>query len=277
MKILSPRLISSTLALGCLSLSSTAHAQAMSDRFWIEGGVYFPKVDSSVAVSSKVNPGVGTEIDMEDDLGFDDSATLASIQAGWRISRKFSVIGEYFSLGRDTTRTLSRNITFDGVTYPVATNLTSEFKSDIYRLVLGYSFVHTDKGEVGLALGLHATDFGVTLEGQGRIGNNAGATLERRAQDFLAPMPTVGLYGNYEVMPRLTIGARADYLSLSVGDYDGELLNLQAKVTYRVLDNVGIGAAWRYVDYRVDVDKDRYAGRFQYEFNGPALFLQAGF
>lgn len=277
MENLSPRLISSALALVYLSLSSTLHAQAASDRFWIEGGVYFPQVDSSVAVNSKVNAGVGTDIDMEDDLGFDDSATLAAIQAGWRISRKFSVVAEYFSLGRDTTHTTTRSITFDGATYPVSTSLTSEFKSDVYRLYLGYSFVRNDKADLGVALGLHATDFGVSLEGQGRVGGNAGATLQRRAQDFLAPMPTVGLYGSYEVMPRLTLGARADYLSLSVGDYDGELINLQAKVTYRVFENIGIGAAWRYVDYRVDVDKDRYAGRFEYEFNGPSLFLQAGF
>lgn len=34
---------------------------------------------------------------------------------------------------------------------------------------------------------------------------------------------------------------------------------------------------WRYVNYRVDVDKDNWAGRMKYRFSGPAVFMQVGF
>ena len=70
---------------------------------------------------------------------------------------------------------------------------------------------------------------------------------------------------------------RIDWLSLGLGDYDGRLFNTQASVQYRFARNFGAGIMFRYVDYRVDVEKPNYEGRFNYSFAGPAVFLEAGF
>jgi len=105
----------------------------------------------------------------------------------------------------------------------------------------------------------------------------AAAPAQTRRKDFLAPLPTVGVYGTFEVMPHVTINARADYLSLGVGDYDGSILNAQAAVSYRFTDNFGIGVGYRYVDYGLDVEKDTYVASFDYQFNGPSIFIEAGF
>jgi len=90
-------------------------------------------------------------------------------------------------------------------------------------------------------------------------------------------MPTIGLFASYEVMPRLTLGGRLDFLSLGIDDYDGRLINAQAQLAYRFMKNIGAGVMYRYVDYRVDVEKERYTGRLTYSFSGPALFIEAGF
>lgn len=264
------------LALALLSLGQPAFGQAPGDRFWVQASAYMPKIDSSVRVESVNRPDIATEIDLEGDLGLDDEETLPAFLAGARLGRNVSIIGEYFAIGRDATRTLERSITFEGVTYPLAASVTSGFDTDVYRLVIGYSFVRNDQVEVGAAIGLHATDFKVSIEGVGSAGG-ATAQVERRSQDFLAPLPTLGLFASFEVMPGLTIGGRADYLSLSIDDYDGRLLNAQATLSYRVMRNVGIGVAYRHVDYRVDVEKERYQGRFEYEFSGPAIFVELGF
>lgn len=269
--------ISAPLALALLAIAGPAQAQYAKDRFWAEASFFRPHVDSSIEINSTTNPGIGTDIDMEGDLGLDNDESLPAFLAGARISRNFSIVAEYFSIGRDATHTLDRNITIEGVTYPVAGSVTTEFNTDIYRLVLSYSFIRTDKAEAGASIGLHATDFEVGIEGSGTIGGGAPGQIQTRRQDFLAPIPTLGVYASYEILPRLTLSGRADYLSLSIDDYDGRLLNAQAKLSYRVLDNVGLGIAYRHVDYRVDVEKERYEGRFQYEFSGPAVFLEVGF
>ena len=256
--------------------TASAHAQALHDRFWLEASLYRPHIDSSVAVTSKANPDIGTKIDMEKDLGLDSRQELPAFLAGARVSRKFAIVAEFFQIGREGERTIANPITFNGVTYPANAVINSNFDTDIYRLTLNYSIVRKDTIEAGIALGVHATKFDVSLEGLGSIGGQSGQT-ERRAEDFLAPLPTVGVFANFEVAPRLTIGGRADYMSLKVGDYDCRLINVQGKVSYRVVKNLGIGVGYRYVDYKVDVDKDRYTGNFKYSFNGPAIFLEAGF
>ncbi|WKL57636.1 hypothetical protein Q1W73_01215 [Asticcacaulis sp. ZE23SCel15] len=90
-------------------------------------------------------------------------------------------------------------------------------------------------------------------------------------------MPTVGLYGAYAVTPKLTLSGRVDYLSLTIDDYDGRLLKAQATVSYRLWENLSVGAAYRSVDYSVKIDKDRWNGEMAYNFSGPVLFIQAGF
>jgi hypothetical protein len=107
----------------------------------------------------------------------------------------------------------------------------------------------------------------------------AAGTLqaEARRHKFLAPMPTVGAYGTYEATPKVILTARADYMSLKIGDYDGSILNLQAAVAYRVTDMIEVGAAYRYVDYNLDVDKSNYTAKINYDFYGPSVFVRFGF
>jgi len=272
----STRALTAIAVTGAALLAAPASAQGLDDKFWVELGFYWPKVDTTVQVSSVTNSTVGTEIDFENDLNFGDGEALPSITAGARLTRRFRVVGEYYSLGRSAETTLARDIVFDDVTYPVSATVAGEFDSAIYRFSVGYSFIRKPNLELGGAIGLHATDFAVALEGQASTGG-APTQFEARRRELLAPLPTLGLYGRYEIAPRVELGGNADFLSLSYGDYDGRLINAQASVSYRVLKNVGVGVMYRYVDYRLDVEKDDWVGRLTYDFSGPAVFLLAGF
>ncbi len=258
-----------------IALSATpAAAQALNDKYWIEVSAYFPKANTTVNVS---RPGLpGTEIDMESDLDLDDSETLPAIYAGARLGKRWVIAGEYYGLDRMGSRTVDRDITFDGATFPVGVEVSSKMQSDIYRLTVGYAFIQTDRAELGAAIGLHATNFDIALQGDADVG--VGVIRQQSSKrTFLAPMPTVGVFGTFEVTPKLVLTGRADYLSLDIGDYDGSILNAQAALAYRVTDMIEVGAAYRYVDYGLDVDKGRYTASVDYDFKGPALFIRASF
>ena len=257
-------------------VATPAQAEALQDDFWLQVSGYWANVDTDIQVSSVDDPSIGTEVDLEEDLGLDDNSLLLAISGGARLGSGFSVIADYYSLGRDSTRNITRDIVIDDVTYPTNAELTAGFDTDIYRLTVGWAFARGDNYEVGGAIGLHATDITLTIEGQGTV-NGGPVTIQQRRQDFLAPLPTIGLFANFEIMPRLTAGARVDFLSLSIDDYDGRLINTQVQIAYRFTDNIGVGVMYRYVDYRVDVEKTEYTGRFSYEFNGPAVFVEVGF
>ncbi|TMJ19420.1 MAG: hypothetical protein E6G92_06460 [Alphaproteobacteria bacterium] len=256
--------------------ASPAGAQALQDRFWLQASAYYPKIDTDVRLAPASNPDGGTEIDLEGDFGLDDREILPAINAGARIGGRFSIIADYYRLDRNTTATINRAITVENVTYPVNASVTAGFGSDVYRLSIGYAFLRRDNAELGASIGLHATDFSISLQGQGTVGT-APISNQVRRHDFLAPMPTIGLFGTWEIAPRLTLGGRIDWLSLGLGDYDGRLFNTQASLSYRFARNFGAGIMFRYVDYRVDVEKPNYNGRFTYSFAGPAAFIEVGF
>jgi hypothetical protein len=258
-----------------VAFASPAHAQNIDDRYWLEVQAFWPDIDTTVRVEG--NGGlIGTEIDLESDLKLKDRKSLPAVFAGARIGERWSIIGEYYALDRSASASASRDLVFDDVTFPAGATISSEFNTDVYRLAVGYSFVRSDKVDLGAALGLHVTQFEVALEGQGRIGNAAISTQNRK-RDALAPLPTLGLFGAYQVTPRLSLGGRVDYLSLKVSDYDGRLINAEARASYRLFKNVGVGVMYRYVDYDLDIEKDRWNGEVAYKFKGPAIFLQAAF
>jgi hypothetical protein len=270
------KVLGTAAILGAAAVAVPASAQAVADDFWISGSGFLANVDTKVRISPASNANSGTELDLEDDLGLDDNELLPAIYAGAKLGGGFVITGEYYSLSRDTTASIARTITVDDVTYPVNASVSAGFKTAIYRLTVGYSFIRNETTEVGAAIGLHATDLQFSLSGQGSSGG-APVTLQTRRKDFLAPIPTVGLYGTFEVAPRVTINARADYLSLGIDNYDGSILNAQAAVSYRFTDNFGVGVGYRYVDYDLDVERTNYTGHFDYKFWGPSVFLEAGF
>ncbi|MGE4303357.1 MAG: hypothetical protein AB7E24_04910 [Novosphingobium sp.] len=268
--------LSSLLALGAVfSCPSAARAQTLDDDYWINVQAYYPRVDTNARVTANTQEAIGTDIDFEKDLELDNRDILPAVSAGARFGH-FIVGADFYKLKRSGSINLVRDIEFDGVTYPVNGRISSGFDSNIYRLTVGYAVIQKPDLEIGAALGLHATQFRLELSGEATTDGETFSTETRRKKVF-APLPTVGLFATYRLAPRVETAARIDYLSLKIGDYDGRLVNAQAGIAYQVLDNVSIGLAYRYVNYRIKIDKDAWSGRVRYALNGPALTLQASF
>jgi isopenicillin N synthase-like dioxygenase len=100
-------------------------------------------------------------------------------------------------------------------------------------LAAGYSVVAQPDREIGGTLGAHVTSFNVDLAGQGSV-NGGGVDLESRRRAVLAPLPTLGLHADWSPARRLMLSARADALSLKIGDYRGRLLAAQIGASYEI-------------------------------------------
>lgn len=259
-----------TAIAGCLSLAAPAQAQAVDDKVWIDVESYFPSVNSHVQVNSSI--GQGTSLDFERDLGLGNHKSLPAISAGIRISKGFRVTGEFYSLKRGGSKILARDIVVDDITYPASVELRSELDTQIYRATVGYSFIRNDKFEMGGAIGLHLTNIKASFTGQGRVGA-ASLTTRVRKTEALAPLPTLGIYGSWAAAPNLILAAHADFLKLSVDNYDGRLINTAVSATYRIHRNIGVGVSYRYVDYKLGITKQNWNGEVDYTYKGPSVFL----
>lgn len=260
----------------CAALAAVpAAAQRLDDDFIIQASLYLPKVNSTVQVDG-ANGNIGTIVDFENDLGLSSHSTLPAFMAEWRPGDDWVFTGEYYALGRNATKTIGRELVIGDTTYPVNASLKAGFDSDVYRFTIGNRILQGKNYEIGLALGLHGTNFSIFVEGEGDVGE-VGGSFRSETRSIFAPLPTLGVFAAAEPVKNIYLGARFDWLSLSIDEYSGRLINTEFTAAYRIHKNVDIGGMYRFVNYRVRVDKPKWHGEVQYEFHGPALFLQLGF
>lgn len=244
----------------------TSHP-ALQDRWTLQLGAYYPNVETNASLNS-TGGRVNAAVNFEDDLNLADRKALPTFLGSVRLGQSWKIEAEYFSLNRSASNTINRTINWGDNTYNVGTTVSGEFNSDVYRLSAGYSFVKDNQKELGVALGLHVTDFETALSASG---------IAARRADALAPLPTIGLYGAYAFTPKWLLSGRVDYFSLNYGDYDGSLSNFTAGVDYRFTRHFGAGLAYRYIKYDVDVNKTNFNGNVNYKFSGPMFYAVASF
>ncbi len=260
----------------CLVFAQPAHAERPEDKAWLQAGAFFPTFDSTAQIDVPDTSIDGTVIDFERDLDLAKRKTVPDIEGGLRITNRLRLEGGFFSLKRNGETKLDRDIRWEETIYPATADVKSGFRTDIYRVAVGYSFVKSPNLEVGARIGAHVTDFKMFIEGNGTVDGET-ILLKNEAKNRTIPLPNVGLYANANLSRVFTVSGGANWFQLKVDDYKGRLIDLSAGVSARVLPHVGIGVRYRYVDYTLHAKASDWEGRVDYTFHGPAVFLEAAF
>ena len=259
-------LISTFAALAALPAAAAdpLYEQGVSARL----GAFFSTADTSLRVDA-ANGALGTSISLEDDFGMAKDKTLPTFDATWRINPRHRIELGYVRLARDAEKTISGEIRFGDVVFPVSSNVKSTFDSDVWRLTYGWSFYREGGNELALLLGLHVTSFETSLR------TASGALAE--TADRTVPLPTIGLQGSWAFDPQWRVGGWVQVFALNYNDYEGSMVNGAFTAEYRINRNLAVGAGYAVYDYNLDVTKGRARGSFEYQFAGPVLYLNAGF
>ncbi len=235
-------------------------------RFKASAGIYFPVNNTEIEVGSN-NGEFGTNIDLENDLGFEKN-TFSWVGAfEWRISRRSRLNLEYFYLNRESSKTLEREIEFGDNTYPVHARVYAFFDMQIARLAYGYSFISKPKYEIGAVIGAHTifADVGMGLE------TSVGEVEVNDNFNFTAPLPDVGLFGEVVLGPKFGLYANVNYLALKVDNIRGRIVSSNLSVLYNVYKNFNLTLGYTGLHVRVDVERERLNGFFKWGYNGPML------
>ncbi|WP_163399079.1 hypothetical protein [Flavobacterium fluviatile] len=235
-------------------------------RFKFTAGVFFPSNNTEVQYGSN-NGEFGDLIDFEKDLGFDKSSTSFMGAFEWRISRRSRLGAEFFYLKRTSTKTLEREIDFGDNTYPINARISAFADNQIVRISYGYAFISKPKYEIGALIGTHVLlgDMGIKLEAQTQ-------EFEYRENfDFTAPLPDIGLWGEFVLGKKVGLYANFNYFALKVDNIDGRILSYNLSVLYNVYKNFSLTAGYSGLNIRVDVERERLNGYLKWSYNGPAL------
>jgi hypothetical protein len=272
------RLLSATVVAGyCGAAGAQASGAEPNQRLWLQVGAFRPHIDSVFRIDSNRTALPGSRINGERDLGWADNETVGSLLVGVRLRERWRVEFEFFELDRSADiQVRGRDLRVGETSFSVAARVASEFASSVYRLSAGYSFIRSPLAEVGIAFGLHVTDFAIALEGIGIV-NDVVVGRQREQRQELLPLPTAGLYGTRAFGGNWSAQARLDWFSLTYDGYKGTLWNVQTNLLYRLSPNVAVGIGYRLNDYALKADRSSWRGEVDYRFHGPQILVQAGF
>src|SRR5690606_10342602 len=188
--------------IGLLAAPGPPHAQQRYDesplreRVKLRLGGFDAENVSSTARIDHSSLGIGTLLELEKDLHVEDSATVLRLDGHYRFSRAHRLEWAYYSMTREGTTGLSRDIRIGGVEFPVGLAVDTELDVAVAEVAYVWSFINVEPYEFFLGAGLNVRDITLTATG---IGLAAGT--ERRYDDGgTLPLPTVTFGGRYHVL-----------------------------------------------------------------------------
>ena len=274
-------LLSALLLFWAAWLPNTTHAgdwiNPGEETFTISGGVFLPKFDTSARVDTSL--GIGTEINLEDDLGLTSDETTFWGDVSWRFARKHRLTVAYFGFTRGAGAVANKELIIGDETFPVGASLSTEFKLQIVPIAYSYSFMNEDKYEFGASLGVHWYTMDFSVLGSASL-NNLDADFAVSV-DANAPMPLLGLFFDYHFTPRWSAGFHGQVFALDLDDdtfsFSGTVTNLRLSTEYWVFNNVGLGVAVSWFKLDVDLDDSDWKGSVDYEYWGPQIYATIRF
>ena len=238
------------------------------DHFSISLGVFLTDRESKSRLNGSLGD-LGTIIDLESDLGLDRSDTVFRLDGYWRFNERHRIDLSVFDLSRQKTRVIDEEIEWGDTVYPINARIKSEFDVVIYKLAYTWSFLRREKGYLGLTGGLYIASFGTSL----REANLGGV----ESDTVTAPLPVIGLRGEYEISDRWTFRASGELFALEYEEYDGSLVDLYAGVDYQMWKHASIGLGINSVVLDVGITRERFTGNFDWRYDGGLLFVKFDF
>jgi len=211
-----------------------------------------------------------------DDLGIDGDTTTPYFNAHWRFAQSWRLDLEYFGSDQDGSAVTSTEIDFGDIRIPVGVVAESKFNMDIYNVGVGWSFVKDERKELGIGLGLHVADLKTTIAGSGFV-NDISVPIAKDTTSVTAPLPNVRLYGGYAFTPQLALEANFAYFDLSYDKYDGRLTAGTVALEWRPNKTFGAGVGYTFIDVNLEVDSSNSLDVYNFELDGPVVYVTAGF
>lgn len=229
----------------------------------VKVGYWFTTLSSNVRVSTGTV--VGTDIDCVSTLGIDQTEGAVPAEAWLRFGDHDQnwLTVDYYSVKYSGSQTIGAALNFDGTTYPVSDNISTTLKTQAYGIRYRRDVIYDEQGRLGLELGLDGMTFDASL-------SSATANL---SEEISAPVPVVGIAGEYTLYPDFFIEAELRGIGANIGGVKASFINADVALRYQFAPNFSGSVAYKYFDMQAEHDDDKA----DFTIKGPVLLLQADF
>jgi len=241
-----PQVMVASLAVVCLPWSARAQDAGrlpdlpVDERYRIEAlaGAWAPGAD--VIVSSDAQGVPGTRIDLKRDAGLIDQR-FPELQLTWRPGLRHKMRIQYLPIRFDATATLSRDLVFNGATYPAGRLVTTHLDWLTYRIGYEYDFIVGRRASAGF--------IGEVKHTRVRAQLLAGAMDEVSRQAM--PVPAVGGVVRAYPAARLSLTGEATFFGVPDrpdGHYGGKVADIDVAAVWTVTSHLGAQVGFRAID-----------------------------
>jgi hypothetical protein len=261
-----------TIAIFCVLFSSAAQAQT--DGFEdarVEvrlGSQTFTSFTTRLRLDSETL-GVGTELELEEDLAVDDKTGVARLDGVLRFGRRHALTMSYYDINREGTRSISREIHVDDSVFPINTALTTEFEQEIVKAAYRFRFMDKDRGNLAFSAGLHVMTFTTLMRTQNGLITEQNETT--------APLPVIGLQGAYKLGGKWNLNGALEIFDVQTGDLQGTFSDFIVAVEHQTLDHFAFGFALNRLGLGFEAGDDDFSGRLDIDFDAGLLYVKGHF
>jgi len=250
-----------------------SRAPILTDRWGFSLGGFLIDFETDAAVGS--GGLLGSFIRFEEKLGLDEDKSVFRVDGFYRFNHRHGFEVGYWQLKRDGHTFLEEEIDFEGITY-ISADIRSRWDTSWLKLAWRFALINSERGEAGIGVGLNTYDWDLGLKGEALIeGDDGQQKIETvvTSSHIIAPIPSMTLFLNYAVTPRLLFRVRADLLDLKVGDFDGKVLDMQAGVEWYFTHRVGLGASYNSTEINLKVNDEDNPYRIDYDQSGIYVYM----
>jgi len=266
------------VGLPCAPAMSADEPNVLEDPFIIALGTYLVDADTDLELKGDAGE-PGTPIDWNRTFG-EGSLTRFRLDGQWRFgdSRRHKLRALWFDTSRSESKTIDREIEWGGETFPVSTRVKGDLDYQIYELSYEYAFLRRETYELSASIGAYYVSMDSKLSAT--ITGEGGETTERdvsRDGSFDVPLPVLGLRAQWVLPYQLSFDLSGQYFAADIDEYDGDLQNYRATLTWQPNKWVGLGVGYDWFSADLDIDASKFDGNANWTFSGPMIYYSVSF
>ena len=191
------------------------------------------------------------------------------------------VVFMYFTNDTKGTRTLNKDINWGDHTFLAGFSATGEVRNSVYEFSYEYAFIKERDYEVSANIGLHYDQIKAQISGTATVtlpdGTVESASKSTKTASAPAPLPVIGVRGDWAATDNLLLGARAQVFKISYSGINGSWWDLRAEATWLFTHNIGVGIGYDYFDIHASTSKNNFNGDITWGYQGLMAFVRGGF